>query len=430
MTKASLTSEQMKIRLLSDRIVKAQMLILVLDSIKWDEATKQDFFKKGAEVLPNIDEAYYKKYPLRFPAEETISEFRAIIRDIKNQLGQFSNISSIMIRNCEEYIKAIHMLQARGTPSFSEIAMDLYGAPDDAFYPNGPRLSDLGSLLGDILHTIGQQTASGMDEKCYTAKESVDILQERLSHYFIGDDPFIVELSDNIVADAAAGANKIKLNQGVMFSERDLKYLEVHEGWVHIGTTLNGAAQPICTFLSKGPPSSSVTQEGLAVVTEIFTFSSNPQRMIRITNRVKAIDLIQQGANFIDVFRFFKEQGLNDDDSYNYSMRVFRGSTPEGGPFTKDLSYTRGFILIYNYIRLAVQKNLLTHIPTFFVGKTLIDDIQVLTELIEQGLVEPPRYLPPQFRDLAALSSWMCFSVYLNQFDLEKVAQYYQEILH
>ena len=35
--------------------------------------------------------------------------------------------------------------------------------------------------------------------------------------------------------------------------------------------------------------------------------------------------------------------------TYTQASRVFRGSTPDGMPFTKDLSYLRGFILIYNY---------------------------------------------------------------------------------
>src|SRR3546814_9747867 len=42
---------------------------------------------------------------------------------------------------------------------------------------------------------------------------------------------------------------------------RDVRALEVHEGLVHVGTTLNGLNQPICTFLSKGPPSSTVRSE-------------------------------------------------------------------------------------------------------------------------------------------------------------------------
>ena len=71
-------------------------------------------------------------------------------------------------------------------------------------------------------------------------------------------------LSDGIVSDAAAGANNIK-HQDVKFSQRELDILEVHEGWIHVGTTQNGLAQPYLTCLSKGTPSSTVTQEPCGV---------------------------------------------------------------------------------------------------------------------------------------------------------------------
>lgn len=421
--------EQEKIRALSDRLVALQQPIRILDAIKWDESIKNEFFQNKFEKLPNVDRTYYEKRPLPFDPDDLIAAFHTLIREIKNQLGQYSGISKIMIRLCEEYCQAIMMIRSRGKPLFSELSMELYGAPDEAFYPDGPRLSDLGTVLGTILENLSHTMATEADEKKYTAEEALTILQSRLSHFFHETDHVTVALSDNIVADASAGADCIKLNRNVKFSERDLRYLEVHEGWVHVGTTLNGLSQPICTFLSKGSPTSSITQEGLAVTTEIFTFSSYPSRMLKITNRVRALNLVQSGGNFMDVFRFFKEQGMTDTESYHYSVRVFRGSTPEGGPFTKDLSYTKGFLLIYNYIRLAVREGLVDRIPLFFTGKTLIEDIPTLHELKQQGLISPPKYLPPQFRDLAALSSWMGFSLFLNQFDLESVASHYGYIL-
>ena len=423
------TPEQQKIRMLSDRLVALQQPIRILDAIKWDDTVKAEFFKNKFEQLPNVNKEYYEKRPLPFDPDDLTAAFHTLIREIKNQLGQYTGISKIMIRLCEEYCQAILMIKSRGKPLFSELAMELYGAPNDAFYPNGPRLSDLGTTLGTILENLVVEMVSDADEKKYSAEEAVVILQGKLSEYFHHTDHVTVALSDNIVADASAGADCIKLNRNVRFSDRDLRYLEVHEGWVHVGTTLNGLAQPICTFLSKGSPTSSITQEGLAVTTEIFTFSSYPSRMLKIMNRVRALNLVQAGGNFIDVFRFFREQGMSENDSYYYSVRVFRGSTPDGGPFTKDLSYTKGFLLIYNYIRLAVREGLSDRIPLFFTGKTLIEDIPTLHELKQQGLIEPAKYLPSQFKDLAALSSWMGFSLFLNQFDLEAVASHYGYIL-
>lgn len=417
---------------LSERLVKAQEPIRILDAIKWDDSVREEFFKNKCEKLPAVDKDYYQQNPLPFDPKEKLSEFHSIIRDTKNLLGEYSNITGLIESRCEDYCKAVNMLSARGTPLFSEIAMELYGSPDDAFYPGGPKLSGLGSLLADTLKTLTQELKTQADEKRYSAIEAMSILQGRLAEYFSKHSKMLVKISDNIVADAAAGAEVIKLNQNARFSDRDLRYLEVHEGWVHLGTTLNGGSQPLCTFLGKGSPSSSVTQEGLAIITEIFTFSSYPTRLLKITNRVAALELVRNGADFIEVFRFFKDQGFEDHESYAYSVRTFRGCLPtaNSGFFTKDLSYAKGFVLIYNYIRLAVKEGLVKHIPLFFVGKTLIQDIQTLTDLLEEGIITMPMYLPPQFRDLAALSSWMSMSLFLNRFDLETVAKHYRLILH
>lgn len=415
-------SEQETIRTLSDRLVAAQKPIRILDAIKWTDDIKEGFFKGKAEILPAVDKDYYAKRRLPFDSEEIIAEFRAIIRDTRNQLGQFSCVTKLIESRCQEYCTAIRMLEQRGTSAFSEISMELYGAPDDVFYANGPRLSDLGILLEDVLENLNADVVSEADEKRYMPTEVITILQERFQQYFTDYDKVVVKVSDNIDADAAAGADCIKLNQSVMFSERDIRYLEVHEGWVHVGTTLNGAKQPYCTFLSKGSPASTVTQEGLAVLTEIVTFSSSPGRLMKIRNRVKAIDLVNQGANFIDIYRYFKSQGYSDDESYSYSVRVFRGSAPNLGPFTKDLSYAKGFVMIYNFIRLAVQKGALSLVPLLFVGKVLLEETPILANLLKQGIIVPPFYMPPQFKDLSALSSWMSFSLYLNKFDLKTLS--------
>ena len=102
-------------------------------------------------------------------------------------------------------------------------------------------------------------------------------------------------------------------------------------------------------------------------------------------------------------FEFFRQQGHTDDDSYANAGRVFRGSTADGGPFTKDLAYSKGFILIYNYILLAVRKGLQNRIALLFCGKTTLEDMRTLAQLVEEGIVVPPKYLPPLFADLPAV---------------------------
>jgi len=415
---------------LSELLVAAQKPIRILDSLKWDASVEEYFFKNKCKKLPPIDNEYYlKKNPFSFDPEKKKAEFHNIDRAIRRRLGQYSGVGSIMQRMCYEYIRVIEMLQARGTPRFTEISQELYGSSEDAFHVGAPNLKDLAVLVNQTLSNIKDQVKTQDDEVKFTSEQAVNILSDRLGGYFSDREHVRVELSDGIIADAAAGADKIKIHNGLKFSMREVRTFEIHEGWVHLGTTLNGMAQPICTFLSKGAPSSTVTQEGLAIITEIFTFSSFPGRVRRLTNRITAVNMAEAGANFFDVYQFYLEQGLAPDDSYQSTVRVFRGSTPTGGPYTKDLSYSKGFILIYNYMRLAVQRGLVSRIPLLFVGKTTLEDLHILSDLMEEKIITPPKYVPPQFSDLAALSAWMVYSLFLNRLDLRRLALDFKGIL-
>lgn len=415
---------------LSERIVAAQRPIRILDALKWDAQVEQYFFKHKCKKLPQIDSDYYlQNNPLSFDPDKKREEFHDIDRSIRRKLGQYSGVGSIMQRMCYEYNRVVEMLSARGTSKFTEISQELYGSSVDAFHVGAPTLNDLATLATETLANLKDQVKTSADDEIFTSEEAVDILRQRLDHYFSDGESIRVELSDGIIADAAAGADRIKIHKGLKLSLREIRTFEIHEGWVHLGTTLNGMVQPICTFLSKGPPSSTVTQEGLAIITEIFTFSSYPGRVQRLTNRITAVNMAEGGADFFDVFEFYRSQNLSDEDSYQSTVRVFRGSTPKGGPYTKDLSYSKGFILIYNFMRLAVQRGLVNRIPLLFVGKTTLEDLHVLSDLLDEGIITPPKYIPPQFYDLAAMSAWMVYSLFLNRLDLQRLALDFKGIL-
>jgi len=414
------------IRGLSDRLVEAQRPIRILDAIKWDDDIERAFFAKGCRELPPVTCDYYLSRPLPFDPDKKLNELHTIERDIRRQLGEFNAPGQIMARMCQEYREVVHMLSHRGTPVFAEISERLYGSSSDSFHAGDPNLVDLGHMMSDILDNLSHETIFGHEEPTLGAPEAVATLAERMKDYFGDTGAVRVRLSDGIVADAAAGSDYIKIRNNARFTPREVRLLEVHEGWVHLGTTLNGQDQPICTFLSKGPPSSTITQEGLAVISEIFAFASHPGRVRRLTNRIEGVALAEAGANFLDVYHYFLEEGYPSRESYQHSMRIFRGSLPEGvGPFTKDLCYSKGFVLIYNYIRLAVSRGMLRRVPLLFCGKTTLCDIKTIAQLVEEGLVTPPRFVPPQFRDLNALSAWMCFANFLNRLSLKRIEDDY-----
>lgn len=429
--KKPLSAQARIIHALSERIVKAQQPIRILDALKWGTEVRDAFFNSGFKELPPVTPEYYlKNNPLPYDPELKKEELYQIERDIRSQLGQFSGVGKIMARMCREYREVVRLLQARGTTEFSEISCELYGSSDDAFYAGAPTLKDLAVVLTHTLEKLKDKVITAADEKRFSSEETVKILNERLGAYFKGhSQPVKVILSDGILADSAAGAETIKIRSGAYFNEREIHAFEIHEGWVHLGTTINGMAQPICTFLSKGAPSATQTQEGLATVMEMFTFTSYPGRAMRLTDRITAIHMAQHGANFIEVFNFFRSRGQNEEQSYLSASRIFRGSAPDKGPFTKDLTYSQGFVFTYNYIRLAIEQGLHSHIPLLFVGKTTLEDIPILDDLVQEGIVVPPKFVPPQFKDLAALSAWVAYTLFLNRLDVVKMAADYKQIL-
>jgi uncharacterized protein (TIGR02421 family) len=419
-----------RVRALSGRVVAAQRGIRVLDAVKWGEDLQAAFFASDCRELPHVDAAYYERVPLSFDPTDARGAFRDIQRDIAAQLGRANPAGQLMHRMCDEYLDVIDLVAARGTARFGELSKHLYGSASDAFHAGGPSLTDLSASLDLALRAIDESAFLDRSRHEIPAPRAVAMLQERLDRIFCEPSSRVrVTESDGIVADAAAGSDYIKLRKDVMFSERDLRVLEAHEGWVHVGTTLNGQRQPFCTFLAKGTPSTTITQEGLALLVEILAGVSHPTRLRRITDRVHAIALAEGGANFVEVFDALVARGRTREEAYFTAVRVFRGSTPDASPFTKDLAYHKGFVTIYSFMQIAVRRGKLDRIPLLFCGKLRLEDVGTLSDLVEQQLVVPPLYLPPPVADLNGLSAWLAYSSFLERLDLAQVEADYARLL-
>ena len=129
-----------EVKTLSDRIVKAQQPIRILDAIKWDDSIKQEFFNSKCKKLPAVSAAYYLNRSLGFDPIEKKHEFYQIERDLVRKLGQLNPLSVIMRRICREYQDVVCMLDARGTPTFSNISQELYGSAQDVFHVGDPTI--------------------------------------------------------------------------------------------------------------------------------------------------------------------------------------------------------------------------------------------------------------------------------------------------
>jgi uncharacterized protein (TIGR02421 family) len=418
---------------LADRIVEAQRPIRVLQALRWDPQIEERFLKGKQREPPKVDVAYYETVDLGFDPRVKRDEFEEIARDIDRDLGERDAIGQILMTTALEYRDVVKMLSARGTADFYAWSRRLYGSPKDKFPDGRATVRDLGRLLYGLLTNVDEwsdplRTASPAYARTLDAAEAARCLGDRLAGFF-GDAHVRVEEDSDILADAAAGSDYVKVRSGARFSPRDIDILEVHEGWVHVATSLNGQAQPVAKWLSKGPPRTTAVQEGLAALLEMFTFRTYPRRARRLNDRVLAVDKAEDGASFSDVFEWFRTEGYEEEECFQSARRVFRGGVIDGGaPFTKDACYCRGIVLNYAFIRSAIQHGRVDLVPFLFVGKVAHEDVPVLARRVSDGVVKPPGYLPPMFRDLNGLSIWMAYSTFFSQLVGEAISDHYARL--
>lgn len=417
-----------RVKALSNRLIALQQPIRILDAVKWPKGVEQQFLAHDGRRLPALPTDHYQRQGVGFDTDALRREFQTLRRDLRRQLGYHDGLGRIMRQTIEQYLLVLDLLEQRGTPGFGQISARLYGSARDHLRGDRKTLRQLGERLGEIFSLPGAAHLSRPYDKDIPAAAAVDILQSRLANYFEPGD-IQVMLSDGIVSDAAAGSDYIKINQDADFTEFDLQVLEVHEGWVHVGTTLNGRDQPWATWLRVGSPRVTACQEGLAVLMETLTFSSYPARALKVSDRVVAVDMAEQGADFVQVYRHFRERGMSGPASYKLVQRVFRGGTLEGGSvFTKDIAYLRGFVENVNFIRSSIRSGVPEILPMLFVGKLTLDDIPTLYQHYLEGTIAGPHYLPEMFRDLNGLYVWFGFASGMSVMDMARVQRHYQKL--
>jgi len=410
-----------KILYFSKELNRIQQPIRLLDAIKWNDGLYVRFKKSQFKEFPILGPDYYTQSNfLGFDPLRKREELSFLRDKIKLNLGPQDAVGKLLRNHCKQYDQVIHLLMARGTKHFYQFSKKLFGSSMDDFDDGHRKVIDLGILLDSIGEIDTQKIENLTHEKNLSSDVVVKELQKRSQKYF-KHNKVCVKLEDNIVSDAAAGATTIKIKNKIKFNERDINLLEVHEGWVHVGTSLNGSAQRYAKWLFKGPPGTTMTQEGLAVFMEVLTFNSSPHRIQKINNRILACHLAETGAGVIELFEFFRSRGCEDYEAYLNTQRVFRGTSGEGGgAFTKDIVYCRGYISIYNYLRTAVRMGQTHLIPFIFSGKLNLRDIPLIYQLYDDGIINLPRYLPPQFKDLKGLLALLSFSNFLNLVDISK----------
>ncbi len=193
-----------------------------------------------------------------------------------------------------------------------------------------------------------------------------------------------VILTDKIIANAMAKTTSrlIQINKSSRVNKRELKALIHHELEVHMLTTVNSEYQKLKVF-KLGLPGNTLTQEGLAILSEYMTGNMTLTRLKVLALRVIAVKMMIKDYDFSRTFKILMDDyGLNQNEAFKITARVYRG-----GGFTKDFLYLRG-------LRMAIQLFKTCDISPLFIGKTSFEYLDIIFELVQREMIDPPTLLP------------------------------------
>lgn len=343
------------------------------------------------------------------------------LADVRRKLDVPDPAQRFLDESAGSYCAAARMLEHAGTPSFLELSQALYGKPTDPL--PGAHATHL-EAADQLLAATEKLADAGLDVDpgaSIPSERAAEWMRERLAGFFDRHEVEVV-VDPDLGARATAGARRVRLRGGTLFSELDLQQLVEHEAFVHAATALSGREQPVLTMLGLGAPRTTLTQEGLATVAELATRSIDLARLRRIALRIRAIHLAMEGADFVEVFRFFLERGQSEEESARSAMRVFRGGDVRGRwVFTKDVVYLQGLVAVHTFFRKAIADHRPFLIERLFAGRMALSDVFLLEEAFTEGLVAPPLYVPGWARNVRSLAAYLAFTAVAYSIDLGAV---------
>ncbi len=396
---------------LDARLVAAARPIQLLSAASWPARVQAQFldaWQRGEPRLPTVD------YP-RFDLVDTRRELDAIAAaaDPGHPLGDY------LRRSAGAYHIAAEIMEALGQDRVGTLSARLYGTPGETLPGSHWTNVDAAGHFVVLAGELDAELDDADSEPVLSADTVRDELQAAIDPVF-RQHPIQVQLDPDLVAKAAAGADRVRLRSGSRYSAADVRQLLEHEVMVHSLTAINGREQPHLKSLARSSPRVTATQEGLATFAEQITGSIDIRRMKRISLRILAIDRALNGADFVEVFRFFRASGGSRVDSFASAMRVFRGVPVTGGAaFCKDTVYLHGLLSVHTFFRWALKHRRLDLMRWIFAGKLALHDVFSLQPLFESGWIAAPTYLPHWAERSGNLAGLLAFSLFANRIRLD-----------
>ena len=286
---------------------------------------------------------------------------------------QDEDLYKLYLAVIDSYADKIDQYKSIGTNEFLYDSLRYYGEPNEKDINNAQFILHLPSNPNDKAGELVD--AQGIVKILSKMAEAENYTWE-------------VKLDETMVANALVSGTTVRINSNAKLYETDANALAHHELGVHLATSLNGQKQPL-RILSLGCPLNTMTQEGLAILSEYLSGNLTVQRLKILALRVIAVKSMIEDKNFRTTFLILKElYNVADEQAYTITARVYRG-----GGYTKDYLYLKGFSLILSaYEHEKDFNNLLA-------GKTSLEFLPLITRLIDKGLLVAPHYITPAFRE-------------------------------
>jgi len=395
---------------LDRRLVKVAKGIKILTALAWPPDAIDPFLegvRRGDPRLPEVD----------LPRPDN-AEIREELGRLIDACDEEHPVGRFLARTARSYRIAATMLTEIGQPSFTARSRELYGGPADTVGPT--RIASRAAAESFLSLSRDLISASYIPDDAYvlTADHVAATLRARIDPVFV-DHPIRVVLDPGMASKAAAGASRVRIRAATGFSDNDLGQLLEHEIFVHSATALNGRQEPNLTSLGLGAPRTTTTQEGLATFAEMITNTMDLARLRRLALRVIAIDMALDGADFIEVFRYFHDQGQNLHESFHSTARIFRGGDVRGRVvFTKDGVYLQGLLQVHAFLLKAIESRRPELLHHLFAGRLTLGDTLELSPWFDSGALRAPLYEPPWVDNRAALAAFLMYSAFNTRFDL------------
>jgi len=320
---------------------------------------RKKFFKSNGKYTPefryrqlDIDPYLFREKLYRLPVNEIRDpSIQSLYRDVIDALGE-----------------KIDLLVKAGQPEFLYESLKYYGEPSLADEKNAHFLlhanlideSPSNTINTDELLSLFRQEADQWGMKCK------------------------IESSSKLVASAmVSNARKtVLVAKNLQLNDIEARALIHHELGVHMATTLNANMQPLRVF-SLGLPDNTHTQEGLAILNEYHSGNMTLDRLKKLALRVLAVKEMLKYGDFRHTYSFLHEEhNLNPNDAFKLTLRVHRG-----GGFTKDYLYLSG-------VSQALDLHKSNDLKNLYVGKTGFKYLNIINEMVDRQLIEPPTFFP------------------------------------